>query len=315
MPGCVRIGISGWTYKPWRGDFYPKASRKKASSPTPPDFSLHRDQRHLLLPPTSLQLRTLGRTKLPTISSSPLKASATSLTCSSSQTPSSPRQLLRLRPPRASVQKLGPILWQLPPQFCVQPRAPRSLLQAASARHPRKPPRLARRTTNRLRKAAPSPRHETAPNSATPSKSAIQASCRELHRTYSALTTSLSSAPTPSNGRASWTSPPIFSTAASTAPKSSTPAATATDDSTSGPPRIATWARGEPADRRRIHGQPAARRHRAARDVYVYFDNDAKVHAPKDAQALIHRVNQLLTPTNGRTEKSHSPRKGTQVTK
>ena len=23
MPGKIRIGISGWTYKPWRGDFYP----------------------------------------------------------------------------------------------------------------------------------------------------------------------------------------------------------------------------------------------------------------------------------------------------
>src|SRR4030081_271598 len=23
LPGQVRIGISGWTYKPWRGDFYP----------------------------------------------------------------------------------------------------------------------------------------------------------------------------------------------------------------------------------------------------------------------------------------------------
>ena len=23
MPGQIRIGISGWTYKPWRGDFYP----------------------------------------------------------------------------------------------------------------------------------------------------------------------------------------------------------------------------------------------------------------------------------------------------
>jgi uncharacterized protein YecE (DUF72 family) len=33
---------------------------------------------------------------------------------------------------------------------------------------------------------------------------------------------------------------------------------------------------------------------RKARDVYVYFDNDAKVRAPFDAQALIKRVSELL---------------------
>lgn len=29
MPGAVRIGISGWTYAPWRGDFYPRGLRQK----------------------------------------------------------------------------------------------------------------------------------------------------------------------------------------------------------------------------------------------------------------------------------------------
>jgi uncharacterized protein YecE (DUF72 family) len=60
--------------------------------------------------------------------------------------------------------------------------------------------------------------------------------------------------------------------------------------------RIATWASGgEVADG--DHASPKPARQRTARDVYVYFDNDAKVRAPKDAQALIQRVNQLLTPT------------------
>ena len=34
--------------------------------------------------------------------------------------------------------------------------------------------------------------------------------------------------------------------------------------------------------------------HAPSRDVFVYFDNDAKVFAPKDAQALAHRVDKLL---------------------
>src|SRR5579875_358600 len=29
MHGTVRIGISGWTYKPWRGVFYPKGLAQK----------------------------------------------------------------------------------------------------------------------------------------------------------------------------------------------------------------------------------------------------------------------------------------------
>jgi uncharacterized protein YecE (DUF72 family) len=49
--------------------------------------------------------------------------------------------------------------------------------------------------------------------------------------------------------------------------------------------RIRCWSRGaEPEDAKRISPQPA--RPRAGRDVYAYFDNDVKVHAPFDALAL-----------------------------
>lgn len=49
--------------------------------------------------------------------------------------------------------------------------------------------------------------------------------------------------------------------------------------------RVAAWAQGrEPADAERILDKPAPRR--ATRDVFVYFDNDAKVRAPFDAQRL-----------------------------
>ena len=55
--------------------------------------------------------------------------------------------------------------------------------------------------------------------------------------------------------------------------------------------RIHAWAAGdEPADARRIAG-PAPRRR--GRDVYVYFDNDAKVRAPPDAMALAKRLADL----------------------
>jgi len=52
--------------------------------------------------------------------------------------------------------------------------------------------------------------------------------------------------------------------------------------------RIRRWADGaEPAGARRIGG-PVSRR--PSRDVYCYFDNDVKVHAPFDAHALMRRL-------------------------
>ncbi len=65
--------------------------------------------------------------------------------------------------------------------------------------------------------------------------------------------------------------------------------------------RVARWARGEEVEDEppgsKLHGHhasPKLAKRRAARDVYVYFDNDAKVHAPFDAQHLRERVDLLL---------------------
>jgi len=62
--------------------------------------------------------------------------------------------------------------------------------------------------------------------------------------------------------------------------------------------RIAAWAQGGElaADN---HASPKPARKRAARDVFLYFDNDAKVFAPKDAQALARKVNQLVPGSTG----------------
>jgi uncharacterized protein YecE (DUF72 family) len=62
--------------------------------------------------------------------------------------------------------------------------------------------------------------------------------------------------------------------------------------------RVAAWACGtEPDDAERVLDRPAPKR--AKRDVFVYFDNDAKVRAPYDAQALVTKVGKRL----GREEK------------
>jgi uncharacterized protein YecE (DUF72 family) len=58
--------------------------------------------------------------------------------------------------------------------------------------------------------------------------------------------------------------------------------------------RVVAWARGaEPTDAERVIARPA--RKRARRDVFIYFDNDAKVRAPFDAQALRKEVTRLMT--------------------
>ena len=63
-----------------------------------------------------------------------------------------------------------------------------------------------------------------------------------------------------------------------------------TDDQLDGwAARIREWRRGrQPADATRVSSVAPARR--ASRDVYVYFDNDAKVHAPFDAIRLRERL-------------------------
>lgn len=61
--------------------------------------------------------------------------------------------------------------------------------------------------------------------------------------------------------------------------------------------RVTDWARGrEPEDSERVIDGNAIKRE--ARDVYVYFDNDVKVRAPVDALALAARVKKII-PDNG----------------
>jgi uncharacterized protein YecE (DUF72 family) len=53
--------------------------------------------------------------------------------------------------------------------------------------------------------------------------------------------------------------------------------------------RIRAWSEGrQPADARLASREPPPER--KSRDVYCYFDNDAKVHAPFDAMALMRRL-------------------------
>lgn len=61
--------------------------------------------------------------------------------------------------------------------------------------------------------------------------------------------------------------------------------------------RVTAWARGgEPRDAERAGTRAAPKRR--SRDVYIYLDNDAKVRAPVDAQGLMRRVEAALHRRN-----------------
>jgi uncharacterized protein YecE (DUF72 family) len=64
--------------------------------------------------------------------------------------------------------------------------------------------------------------------------------------------------------------------------------------------RIRAWSEGSQVPDARLI-TPAAAPRRASRDVYVYFDNDVKVHAPYDAAVLMRKLG-LHTPLGARGE-------------
>jgi uncharacterized protein YecE (DUF72 family) len=63
--------------------------------------------------------------------------------------------------------------------------------------------------------------------------------------------------------------------------------------------RLLAWSEGrEPEDANRIDTTPP--RARRSRDVYCYFDNDAKVHAPFDARSLMDKLDLKWIPRESR---------------
>jgi uncharacterized protein YecE (DUF72 family) len=57
--------------------------------------------------------------------------------------------------------------------------------------------------------------------------------------------------------------------------------------------RVVAWAHGGESEDGDFAGDKSAPR-RSGRDVYVYFDNDAKVRAPRDARQLTRKISQML---------------------
>ncbi|WP_166206546.1 DUF72 domain-containing protein [Cognatiluteimonas telluris] len=285
---AIRIGISGWRYAPWRGVFYPRdlpqraeldyASRRFDSieingsfyslqtpasygawhDATPEDFEFAvKGPRYLT---HILRLRNLDKPLANFLASG----------------------VLRLR------DKLGPMLWQLPPTFrydadvieAFLAKLPRSSGQALAVARRRDVGRMRGRSAlaidrDRPLRHAMEVRHEsfcTAPFLA------------QLRRHNVALVVADTGGKFPYAEDV--TADFVYVRLHGDAQLYVSGYAGAALDRWA--TRITAWSQGaELAGARRIGG---AARKRGGRDVYCYFDNDAKVHAPFDALALMARI-------------------------
>jgi uncharacterized protein YecE (DUF72 family) len=286
--GTVRIGISGWRYPPWRGVFYPESLTQKRelefASRCFPSIEINGSFYSLQRPESYAQWRDdtpdgfVFSVKGPRFITHIKRLREIDRPLANFFASG----VLRLGP------KLGPILWQFPPNFGFRPelleaffeRLPRSTAEALS---------LARRRESRMHG-----RSALAIDADRPMSHAIEVrhpSFRDagfidlLRRWRIALVVADTA------GR--W--PYLEDVTADFMylrlhgdeelyVSGYTSAALARWAQ-----RIDAWRRGrQPEDAVTVSGRkPAAA---TARDVYCYFDNDVKVHAPFDANALARRL-------------------------
>lgn len=290
-PGAVRIGISGWRYAPWRGAFYPEGLPQKdelrfASGifgaieinttfyglQRPPAFARWAEET-----PDGFVFAVKGPRYLTHV-----------------------RRLADAAAPLANFlasgllelgAKLGPILWQLPPSFRFDPARLDAFLallprdtEAARSLARRHEPRMAGRTS-------------TGPGGKRPIRHAIEVRHAGFARPELVAMLRRHRVALVCADSVDW--PRLMDLTADFVycrlHGSEEIYASGYDDASlerwAG--RVVAWARGgEPDDGERVTGRAGPKR--ARRDVFVFFDNDAKVCAPADAQALEARVRTRL---------------------
>ena len=286
--GKVRIGISGWRYEPWRGVFYPRGLTQKselafASRMLPTIeingsfYSLQRPESyaawHAETPPGFVFAVKGSRYITHMLKLRNVDAALANFFASG---------VLRLR------DKLGPILWQFPPQlgfdaerfaafFAMLPRDTAAAL-ALAERHDE---RLAGRAwlqvdrSRRLRHAVEI-RH---PSFVDPAFVALL----RRHRIALVVADTAGRWPLLEDLTADFVYLRLHGD------KELYASGYGDDALDRWAEKIATWRAGGQVEGASLASpKPASRR--AARDVYCYFDNDVKVHAPYDAAHLAARL-------------------------
>jgi uncharacterized protein YecE (DUF72 family) len=307
MQGRVRIGISGWRYAPWRGVFYPRGLRQADE--------LGFAARHFDTVEINGSFYSL---QSPALYSSWYRATPEGFVFSvkGSRYITHMKRARDFEQPLANFlasgplcleEKLGPFLWQFPPQLAFDDRfgeffaaLPRDTHAAAelAARHDQRVRHAAfGSATLRPLRHAVEVRH---PSFRTPEFVAL------LRRHGIALVVADTA------GR--W---PYFEDATADFVYVRLHGDEKLYVSGYSAAALTRWAAKIDAFRKGVRGDeptlasPVAAERRA-RDVYVYFDNDVKVHAPFDAATLMHELGQPRGPALRRadaprvTEKSRS---------
>ena len=291
MHGTVRIGISGWTYEPWRGVFYPERLPQKRelayAAGKFPTIEINGTFYSLQRP------ASFAKWANETPDDFVFSVKATRYITHD-------QKLRNIEIPLANFfasgllnlgKKLGPILWQFPPSF----RFDRELVESFFALLPRDTMQAAM-----MAKSHDSWMKERALTEATSKmklrhtmeirhKSFATPEFIELLRKYEVAVVCADAVEWPR--LMDVTSDFVYCRLhGSEELYASGYSDDALDEWAA---RIATWARGsESADDAKASPVPADVREK--RDVYVYFDNDTKVRAPFDALGLLERVNRLL---------------------
>jgi uncharacterized protein YecE (DUF72 family) len=289
--GDIRIGISGWRYKPWRGVFYPKGLTQKRELAYASEIF-----RSIEINGTFYSLQT-----------------PSSFERWAAETPDDfvfavkgPRyitHMLRLKEieiPLANFlasgvfqlgKKLGPILWQLPPNFQFNADRISSFLktlphdtESAAAIARRHDKWLKKRaytspiTHARLRHAMEI-RHE----------SFLAKEFIDLLRVHDVALVCADTVEWPR--RMDLTSDFVYCRLHGSEVLYAS--GYGEEDLDQWASWVAAWATGKPpAGAELVVNRPNAKQ--PPRDVYLYFDNDAKVRAPFDAKGLIARVDRIL---------------------
>jgi uncharacterized protein YecE (DUF72 family) len=292
--GDVRIGISGWRYKGWRGSFYPQTLKQADELQYASELfqTIEINGTHYSLQSLDSWRRWYAETPASFIFS---VKGARYLT-----------HVLRFRDDSVRVgsanffsqgmlalhEKLGPLLWQFPPTYrferasmerflSVLPRDTEAAATLAKHHDARvKTPHLSTDCRRPLRHAV-EVRHE----------SFVDAAFVELlrqHEVAFVVSDSTEAWPLAEDLTADFVYVRLHGT------ESRYSGAYPDQALDFWAARIDAWRRGsQPADARLIapHLDPAAQKRR---DVYCYFDNDAKTHAPFDAQRLMQRLDLTL---------------------
>lgn len=288
MAGKIRIGISGWRYRPWRTVFYPPGLAQAQE--------LHFASRAL---PTIEINGTFYASQRPQ-SYARWYADTPAGFVFSVKAPRYVTHILRLNQAETAIanflasglfhlkEKLGPILWQFPPSFRFDPARFEHFLQllphdtaAALAYAQQRDVRLRDREYLGIDRNRPL-RHAVEIRNESFIDPRFVALLRR-YRTALVVADSAGKWPCLEDVTADFVYIRLHGAEELYA---SGYTDSALDDWAA---RIAAWNRGEQSDAPRlvVDRQPPARK---SRDVFCYFDNDIKVKAPFDARKLIDRL-------------------------